>query len=88
MKSAGASKNNADDIEIVFVLEQNHRSTDVKSAGASKNNGDDVEIVFVLEQNHRSTDIKSAGARMNHKAGSGAKSSFHRREVGGGADES
>jgi len=34
--------------------------------------------------NHRSTDIKSAGARMDHKPGSGAKSSLHRRKVGGG----
>ena len=34
--------------------------------------------------NHRSTDIKSAGARMNNMPDSGAKSSLHRRKVGGG----
>jgi hypothetical protein len=34
--------------------------------------------------NHRSTDIKSAGARMNNMRDSGAKSSLHRRKVGGG----
>ena len=34
--------------------------------------------------NHRSTDIKSAGARMSNMPDSGAKSSLHRRKVGGG----
>jgi hypothetical protein len=46
----------------VAVLEQNHRSTDMKSAVAKNMKG-----VAVLEQNHRSTDMKSAVAEECEK---------------------
>jgi len=40
--------------------------------------------IMGLDFNHRSTGVKPVGAWMNHKPGSGAKSTLHRRKVGGG----
>jgi hypothetical protein len=45
------------------ILEQNHRSTDLKSAGAQE------QERALLEQNHGATDVKSVGAGIPLSAG-------------------